>query len=65
MEQWEYKTIKFKIGGFLGGKLDPNEFEDMLNQYGVQGWELISCFDTSKYQGESKDIISIFKRRTS
>ena len=63
MEQWEYKTIKFKIGGFLGGKLKPEELDLELNNYGSEGWELVSCFDTSKYQGESKDIIVIFKRR--
>lgn len=63
MELWEYRTIKFKTGGFLGGKLDPEEFEIELNQHGNEGWELVSCFDTSKYQGESRDIIAVFKRR--
>ena len=63
MEQWEYKTIKYKTGGFLGGKVDPEEFEEMLNRYGNEGWELISCFDTSISQGQSRDVITIFKRR--
>jgi hypothetical protein len=63
MEQWEYKTLKFKTGGFLGGKLDPEEFEAELNAYGGEGWELISCFDTSMGQGTSRDVIAVFKRR--
>jgi len=63
MEQWEYKTIKFKTGGFLGGKVDPEEFENELNQYGIDGWELTSCFDTSMSQGASRDIIIVFKRK--
>jgi len=63
MEQWEYQTIKFKTGGFLGGKIDPEEFDYELNKYGSEGWELVSCFDTSKNQGESRDIIVVFKRR--
>ncbi|WP_219836092.1 DUF4177 domain-containing protein [Paenibacillus sp. R14(2021)] len=63
MEKWEYKTLTYKTGGFLGGKLDPEEFEGLLNEYGTEGWELVSCFDTSKSQGQSRDVIAIFKRR--
>ncbi|MBD3922181.1 DUF4177 domain-containing protein [Paenibacillus sp. PR3] len=63
MEQWEYKTLKFRIGGFLGGKLDSDEFESELNVYGSDGWELVSCFDTSMGQGTSRDVIAVLKRR--
>jgi hypothetical protein len=63
MEKWEYKTIKFQTGGFLGGKLDTDEFESMLNKMGEQGWELISCFDTSLGHGASRDVIAVFKRK--
>jgi len=63
MIQWEYQTLKYKTGGFLGGKVKEDELDDMLNQRGYDGWELVSCFDTSVYQGQSKDIIMIFKRR--
>ncbi len=63
MDQWEYKTLKYKTGGFLGGKVNEEEFEDLLNSYGIDGWELISCFDTSVHQGQSGDIIAVMKRR--
>lgn len=63
MEQWSYKTVKYKTGGFLGGKVDEKEFEDLLNSYGYEGWELVSCFDTSVSQGQSRDVIAIFKRK--
>ncbi|OZB96280.1 DUF4177 domain-containing protein [Paenibacillus sp. XY044] len=63
MEQWSYKTVKYKTGGFLGGKVDEEEFEDLLNSYGYEGWELVSCFDTSVSQGQSRDIIAVFKRK--
>ncbi|GIO63816.1 DUF4177 domain-containing protein [Paenibacillus cellulositrophicus] len=63
MEQWSYKTVKYKTGGFLGGKVDEEEFEDLLNSYGYEGWELVSCFDTSVSQGQSRDVIAIFKRK--
>ncbi|WP_256758121.1 DUF4177 domain-containing protein [Cohnella sp. WQ 127256] len=66
MERWEYKTLKMKIGTFWGGvKVDESEFETVLNQAGEQGWELVSSVDTSQYQGQSKDLICIMKRRKS
>ncbi|WP_127567697.1 DUF4177 domain-containing protein [Paenibacillus xylaniclasticus] len=63
MEQWEYKTIKLKTGGFLGGKVNEELLEQELNNYGFEGWELVSCFDTSSYQGQSREVIIVFKRR--
>ncbi|MDQ0193281.1 DUF4177 domain-containing protein [Paenibacillus wynnii] len=63
MEQWEYKTLKFKTGGFLGGKIDEFEFQEELNIHGDEGWELVSCFDTTQSQGTSRDIIVVFKKR--
>ncbi|CAH8245913.1 DUF4177 domain-containing protein [Paenibacillus melissococcoides] len=62
MEQWEYKTLKIKTGGFLGGKVDEQEFEEELNRLGLDGWELVSCFDTSLNQGQSRDVIAVCKR---
>lgn len=49
MEQWEYKTMKYKTGGFLGGKVDTEEFEQELNEHGLDGWEIVSCFDTGYF----------------
>ncbi len=63
MERWQYRTIKYRTGGFLGGKVDEEEFEELLNSHGNDGWELVSCFDTSMSQGQSKDIIIVFKRK--
>ncbi|USB31803.1 DUF4177 domain-containing protein [Paenibacillus sp. YPG26] len=63
MENWEYRTIKFKTGGFLGGKIDEQEFQDELNTHGQEGWELVSCFDTSQTEGASRYIIVVFKRK--
>ncbi|MFP4978523.1 DUF4177 domain-containing protein [Paenibacillus sp. CN-4] len=63
MERWEYRTAKYQTGGFLGGKIDQGEFEELLNSFGSEGWELVSCFDTSLGQGASRDIIAVFKRK--
>lgn len=64
MEQWEYKSLKIETKGFWSRKLDVNEFDGQLNSLGKDGWELVSCFDTSQYQGESKEVIAVFKRRS-
>jgi hypothetical protein len=63
LEKWEYKSIKSKTEGFLGGKLDLNEFEFSLNTLGEQGWELVSTFSTTQGEGSTREVISIFKRK--
>jgi hypothetical protein len=63
MERWEYRTLKYKAGGFLGGKIDTDEFEQALNEQGSEGWEVISCFDTTKSEGSTREVIVVFKRR--
>lgn len=63
MEKWEYKSIKTKTEGFLGGKLDLNEFEFSLNTLGEQGWELVSTFSTTQGEGSTREVISVFKRK--
>jgi hypothetical protein len=63
MQTWEYKTIKVQTKGILGGILDVNEFEGLLNQFGAQGWELVSTFDTNQVEGVSREAIAVFKRQ--
>ena len=59
---WEYKTIALGAGGFLGGKVDLQKFESMLNELGRDGWELIAAFDTNQGYGATRDVIATFKR---
>ena len=61
--QWEYKTIKLKLHGFLGGKIDQDEVNAILNEAGREGWELITVFATALYQGRTQDAAMVFKRR--
>jgi len=63
MDRWEYKTVKFVPGGFFGGKLDTEEFNIELDKLGNDGWELVSCFDTSQHEGSSREVITVFKRK--
>jgi len=61
--KWEYKTIKLKTRGFLGGNFDERALDNMMNEYGSRGWELVAGFDTNKSYGESRDVVVIFKRQ--
>jgi len=59
---WEYKTIKLKATGFwLGGKIDEDKLDRMMNDLGAAGWELAAAIDTNEY-GCTKDVVAIFKR---
>jgi len=60
--QWEYKTVSWRTGGFLGGKVNQEDLEHALNQAGRDGWELVSVFDTSQGSGQTRDVIAVFKR---
>lgn len=63
MEKWEYTTIKVEFKGFIGGKLDIEQFNYEMNKLGEQGWELVSSFTTNAGQGYSREAIAVFKRR--
>lgn len=63
MDSWEYKTVEFESKGFMGGILDIESFQKKLNDLGREEWELVSCFDTSMNQGQTRYVIAVFKRR--
>ena len=63
MDKWEYKSIKSDAKGMMGGILEISNFDNRLNDLGEQGWELVSCFSTAQAYGQSREIISVFKRR--
>lgn len=48
---WEYKTVKMKAKGVMGGLVDTEELEARLNELGSRGWELVNVFDTSAGYG--------------
>jgi hypothetical protein len=64
MTNWEYKTIKFSVGGIMGGaKIDDGGIEEQLNAVGLQGWELVSTIVGHKHLGQSDEIVLILKRQ--
>ena len=61
--QWEYKTVKLEAQGwFVGGKVDTHSLNRLLNEYGHQGWEVITAVDTNTSSGQTRDILVIMKR---
>ena len=61
--RWEYKVLKLAATGFwVGGNLDEEKYEQLLNELGGEGWELVSSFDTNKAHGSTRDVISVLKR---
>ena len=63
---WEYKTLKMPAsGGFLGGKFDETALDMTLNEMGELRWELVVAFTTNQGYGQSRDLVTIFKREKS
>ena len=63
MRKFEYETVKFAAEGwFSNGKIDEERFTQILNEMGMKGWELISCFTTNNMDGATRFILAVFKR---
>ncbi|MDR0958425.1 MAG: DUF4177 domain-containing protein [Clostridiales bacterium] len=61
-KSFEHKTVPIKTEGFFGGKIDSSDFNERLDSYGKDGWELISATASNESQGRTVFIICIFKR---
>lgn len=60
--RWEYLTMDISIEGFLGTKIEPQKIANLLNEFGPQGWELVSTTPITIDQGRTASILGIFKR---
>ena len=60
--QWQYKTVKLRARGLLGGKVDEAQLDAMMNDLGRDRWELSAAFDTNEAYGSTRDVVVIFKR---
>lgn len=63
MDKWEYKSIKFETKGFLSITLEIEDFNFKLNEFGNEGWELVSCVPISGTSGETVEVTAVFKRK--
>jgi Domain of unknown function (DUF4177) len=65
MQKYEYKILAADArGGWLsaGGKLNYEELANSLNEFGQQGWEVVSATDVNRYEGATRDVMIILKR---
>ena len=60
--KYEYRSLTIQAEGVLGGKVDNQEFDDKLNKFGAEGWELVNTFATNVTYGKTAYIVSVFKR---
>jgi hypothetical protein len=67
MRGWQYKWVEVTaewslLGGHEGGG-DPIQVEGALDEFGRQGWELVSAFDKGVAQGQGGTrVLAVFKR---
>lgn len=63
MPRFEYATIAFDTTAFLiRSKLDHGRFNEKLNEYGQDGWELVNVFDMNRGEGVTFEVVAVFKR---
>lgn len=60
--QWEYRTLRYEVSGFVTPKFDSLKYDDELNQLGRAGWELVSVMDMNAGNGASFALVAVFKR---
>ena len=61
---WEYKTIKIAAAiSFWTVDIDEKKLEQVINDLGADGWELVSALSVTHGYGSTKNILAIFKRR--
>ena len=61
MSRWEYTTLQVVASGFEDEEENAN-YQSILNEYGGEGWELVS---TASYPGQvvaGTIIVMFFKR---
>ena len=63
MKKFEYQTkvIDTKLS-FMGGKVDPESFDQVLNDLGNDGWELLEVVASNQGFGDTRSLVCIFKR---
>lgn len=61
--RWEYTTLKLDVDrSILGPFIEPRQVSQYLNQFGGDGWELVSMIDVNAGEGRTCDLVAVFKR---
>ncbi|MBD3297598.1 MAG: DUF4177 domain-containing protein [candidate division Zixibacteria bacterium] len=60
---WEYKSLMVKAkGGILRETKPETDLDEVCNEAGREGWELVSAFSIAETQGRTSSICLLFKR---
>ena len=62
MQKWEYKIVKLKIDRFFDSDIRASKVENLLNEHGANGWELVNVFDLNMDKGKSSIVVATMKR---
>ncbi len=61
MTRWEYTTIQVVASGFEDAD-QTEQYQTILNQYGSDGWELVSAAPFVSALVAGQVVVLIFKR---
>ena len=59
--RWEYKVVKFGKTKFLASSVQAEPLEQLLNDLGREGWELVEATSSGVYQMNG-ELLLMFKR---
>lgn len=64
MKRFEYRTEKLTLKGDLifRTEIRGQDFNNLLNDLGAEGWELVSSFPIAGYNGRSSFLWLVFKK---
>lgn len=60
--KYEYKVLTYEFHTGLIKTYKEKEFESLLNKYGNEGWQLVSCTSRTILHGESDAFVCTFIR---
>lgn len=61
--RWQYTMLSVDVYRFARGPhVDVKQISGTLNQYGGEGWELVSMIDVNAGQGGTCDLVAVFRR---
>ena len=60
--KWEYKVVKVSVTGLLKPNVNPSAIEQILNEFGNTGWELVTTTSITSGNGATMEIVLSFKR---
>ena len=61
MKKFEYLTVNIPADGFWTKTVNVHSFNEILNTYGRDGWELVDKIAVDEL-GTIKSVVCVFKR---